>query len=56
MRPTFEWYEKKARGNLRRHHVSFEEAETVFDDPLSITIRDPDHSEHEERFIDIGQS
>ena len=55
MRPTSEWDEKKADENLRKHSVS-EEAETVFDDPLSITIPDLDHSTNEERFIDIGQS
>jgi hypothetical protein len=56
MKPTFAWDEEKAEQNLRKHHISFEEAETVFDDPLSITISDPDHSSHEERFIDIGLS
>jgi uncharacterized DUF497 family protein len=56
MKPIYEWDEKKAKQNLRKHRVPFDEAETVFDDPLSITIRDPDHSEAEERFIDIGQS
>ncbi|MCI0696972.1 BrnT family toxin [candidate division KSB1 bacterium] len=56
MRPNFEWDENKAEENLRKHGVSFDEAETVFDDPLSITISDPDHSIGEERFIDIGES
>ena len=56
MKPTYEWEEKKAEQNLRKHRVAFDEAETVFDDPLAITVRDPDHSEDEERFIDIGQS
>ena len=56
MKPVYEWDEKKAKENLRKHRVSFDEAETVFDDPLSITIRDPDHSEDEGRFVDIGQS
>jgi uncharacterized DUF497 family protein len=56
MKPTSEWDEKKAEQNLSNHGVSFDEAETVFDDPLSVTIPDPDHSVGEERFIDIGQS
>lgn len=56
MKPVYEWDEQKAKQNLRKHRVPFDEAETVFDDPLAITIRDPDHSEVEERFINIGQS
>jgi len=56
MKPLLEWDEEKAQTNLQKHRVSFEEAETVFDDPLSMTIPDPDHSIGEERFIDIGQS
>jgi uncharacterized DUF497 family protein len=52
----FEWDEEKADENLRKHGVSFSEAQTVFEDPLSITIPDPDHSLDEDRFIDIGQS
>ena len=56
MKPLYEWDEEKAAQNLRKHSISFEEAESVFDDPLSITIPDPDHSSHEERLIDIGFS
>ena len=56
MKPTFEWDEEKAKASLRNHKVSFEEAETVFDDLLCITIPDPDHSKSERRFVDIGQS
>ena len=56
MQTLFEWDRYKAEANLRRHGVSFEEAQTVFTDPLSITLPDPDHSEDEERFIDIGMS
>lgn len=56
MKPIFEWDEEKAKANLRKHKVSFEEAETVFDDPLSVTIPDPDHSKSERRFLDIGES
>jgi uncharacterized DUF497 family protein len=54
---NFEWDEEKAKFNLKRHPgVSFEEAKTVFDDEFSLTIDDPNHSEEEERFIDIGHS
>jgi uncharacterized DUF497 family protein len=56
MKPLFEWDEEKAQANLQNHGVTFEEAESVFDDPLSITIPDPEHSMGEDRFIDIGQS
>jgi uncharacterized DUF497 family protein len=56
MKILFEWDRHKAESNLRKHGVSFEEAQTVFTDPLSITLPDPDHSEDEERFIDIGMS
>ncbi len=52
----FEWDEEKAQSNLRKHRVSFDEAESVFYDPQSITIGDPDHSEDEFRFIDLGMS
>lgn len=52
----FEWDSRKAQTNLQKHGVQFEEAQTVFLDPLSITIADPDHSAQEERFIDIGMS
>jgi uncharacterized protein len=52
----FEWDNRKADSNLRAHGVSFREATTVFTDPLSITISDPDHSMAEMRFIDIGLS
>jgi uncharacterized DUF497 family protein len=53
---TFEWDEEKARGNIRKHRVSFDEGKTVFNDPCAITISDPDHSEKEDRFIDLGLS
>lgn len=56
MKPTVEWDEAKAEANLRKHDIRFEEAETVFDDPLSITIADPFHSIGEERYIDMGLS
>ena len=53
---NFEWNEDKARVNLGKHGVSFDEATTVFGDPLSITIFDPSHSYGEERFIILGHS
>ncbi|MFM9161284.1 MAG: BrnT family toxin, partial [Dolichospermum sp.] len=52
----FEWHEEKAQENLKKHGISFEEAKTVFNDPLSITIADSQHSDDEERYIDIGLS
>lgn len=51
-----EWDEEKNRINQRDHRVSFEEAATIFGDPLEITIDDPDHSRFESRFISIGES
>ena len=53
---TFEWDEHKARESLSKHKVRFEEARTVFADPFSITIPDPDHSADESRFVDVGYS
>ena len=53
---AFEWDAKKAKLNLRKHKVSFEEASTVFGDPLSRTIFDPLHSDDEERFVILGES
>jgi uncharacterized DUF497 family protein len=53
---AFEWDTNKARGNLAKHGVSFEESSTVFGDPRSLTIPDPVHSQAEERFVTIGSS
>lgn len=53
---NFEWEETKAVENLRKHKVSFEEASSVFEDDLSLTGRDPDHSIGEHRFITFGVS
>lgn len=50
------WDEKKARENLKRHKISFEEAQTVFSDPNARMIFDPEHSRDEERFILLGIS
>jgi uncharacterized DUF497 family protein len=52
----FEWNENKAERNLSKHGVSFEEAKTVFDDPLYVDFYDPDHSEDEERYLIVGES
>jgi len=52
----FEWDSKKALSNRRRHGITFEEASTIFGDPLSITVHDPAHSIGEDRFITIGTS
>jgi hypothetical protein len=52
----FEWDPKKAAENAKRHTVDFQEATTVFGDPLEVTIPDPDHSESEARFLSLGQS
>jgi uncharacterized DUF497 family protein len=52
----FSWNRRKAEENLRKHRVSFDEATTVFDDPLSVTIPDPDHSVDEQRFLLLGVS
>ncbi len=52
----FEWDESKALLNERKHGVSFDEAVTVFADPLSLTVVDGAHSDEEDRFVDIGES
>lgn len=52
----FEWDENKAKSNLSKHGISFEEAQTVFYDPLYVDFYDPDHSLEENRYIIIGQS
>ncbi|MFN6473757.1 MAG: BrnT family toxin [Nostoc sp. SerVER01] len=52
----FEWDENKAASNVSKHRVSFEEAKTVFDDPLYVDFYDPDHSDDEERYLIVGES
>jgi uncharacterized DUF497 family protein len=52
----FEWDPKKAAKNLKKHGVTFQEAATVFGDPLAMTFPDPDHSEDEERHLTFGLS
>ena len=52
----FEWLPERAAANLARHGVSFEEASSVFGDPLATTVPDPDHSAREERLLTTGLS
>lgn len=53
---TFEWDEEKSKENKRKHGVGFDEAKTVFNDPFSLTVYDPNHSAGEDRYIDLGLS
>ena len=52
----FEWDERKNERNARKHGVSFEEARTVFDDPLHLSLLDHRFSYFEERWITIGMT
>jgi len=52
----FEWDPHKAEKNHKKHGVTFQEAATVFADPLAVTFQDPDHSFEEERQLTFGQS
>ena len=52
----FEWDALKAESNALKHGVSFQEAASVFADPLSFTYYDPDHSSGEHRFITVGSA
>jgi hypothetical protein len=52
----FEWDDIKAARNFEKHGVSFDEAATVFGDPLALTYYDPDHSHDEDRFLTFGHS
>jgi uncharacterized DUF497 family protein len=53
---TFEWDSRKAQSNLAKHGVGFEEASTIFGDPSSLTIPDPEHSLSEERYVTMGRA
>lgn len=53
---AFEWDTAKAEENLRKHGVSFDDAAMAFADPLSVTVRDPDHSDDEHRFVLVGRT
>ena len=52
----FRWHARKAAINFKKHGIDFREAATVFNDPLSVTFPDIDHSEREQRFLTIGRS
>jgi len=52
----FEWDENKAKLNYSKHKVSFEEAKTIFNDPYLLTFHDLEHSNYEQRYINIGIS
>ncbi|MGH7318806.1 MAG: BrnT family toxin [Candidatus Rokuibacteriota bacterium] len=52
----FEWDGSKAASNLKKHRVSFDEAVTVFYDPLAATFHDPDHSPDDSRLVTVGYS
>lgn len=52
----FEWDDKKARANRRKHGISFGEAQTVFFDEDALEFADPDHSRDEDRFLILGRS
>lgn len=52
----FEWDPAKAKTNLTKHRIGFDEAATVFGDSLGITTFDPDHSGEENRYITVGMS
>lgn len=51
-----EWDESKNKANVRKHGVAFDEAQSVFYDPLTKVAADPDHSDREDRFIAVGHS
>jgi len=56
MKLTFEWNDEKAKENLKKHKISFKEAKTVFGDTFLVTFSDIEHSESEQRHINIGTS
>jgi len=56
MELSFEWDEIKAKENLRKHEVSFEEGKTIFNDPFLFTFPGYEHSVDEERYVNIGLS
>ncbi|MEM6613027.1 MAG: BrnT family toxin [Cyanobacteria bacterium P01_C01_bin.72] len=52
----FDWDENKAKSNLLKHQVSFDEAKTIFDDPFYIDFYDLDHSKDEERYLIVSRA
>jgi uncharacterized DUF497 family protein len=55
LRYTFEWDPIKAKGNLKKHRISFDRAAEIILDPLAVSILDEEHSEHEERWVSMGK-
>lgn len=55
MKLYFEWDPNKAKANLRKHKVSFEQAASIFLDPRAVTIFDKEHSESEDRWVTMGR-
>ena len=53
---NYDWNAPKAAANVAKHGVTFEEAGSVFGDPLAYTFSDPDHSQGQERFLTFGLS
>ncbi len=53
---VFDWDPRKVQSNVRKHAVSFDEASTVFGDPLALLMNDPDHSQQVERYLLLGKS
>jgi uncharacterized DUF497 family protein len=56
MRIDFDWDPAKAASNVAKHHVTFQEAMTVFVDPFARTILNPDHRADEERWVTMGEA
>jgi uncharacterized DUF497 family protein len=56
MNLTFEWDTEKAEANFKKHKVYFEEAKSVYNDPFLRTFPDPEHSDKEQRYLNIGYS
>lgn len=56
MQYNFEWDPVKAKSNLKKHGISFEEASEIFLDPLQLSMPDNEHSEQEERWITLGNT
>jgi len=52
----FEWHAQKAISNVRKHGVTFDEAKTVFFDPLGFSVFDPDHFDEEDRYVTMGMT
>ena len=53
MQYNFEWNQGKAKTNIRKHKISFEQAATIFKDPRAISIYDDEHTDSEDRWISL---